>query len=1078
MVLAQDAAQRNQGSARAAQRSQQASAQSSDNKKSKQQTDEDKRLKELESQRAKYQSKLSSLGKGTVGRNNSFSAMSHPEYVAAYNKFRNTSDPNVKAQASAQMQSVQAQLAVGQTRQSLALNIQRTEREMAKVEAGRKAAAQQALKKADYEKIARTRIESSRTATEQRSNIYDFRDTDYVKNTFGVIASPNYQKAKAIYDRDGGSGGALNRAATADKQSFVTGVSATTAFNAIQKDYQTEKNVRKRQSAGLQAQGSAQIASASRTELARLGGGTLVSANINQNRAPKAPGVAAKAQDFPLSFQRAPQQAAISNDSVKNFAAIADPNASGFGKSKVQAVVPPMRNDQSIRSRINPMLIPQAQRSDIGYSPAGLPIQGPSRQGVKYSVKDSKGKVRTFNSLEAAEKFSKRLPRNVVAPIGSIESNYLNYSVKTPEGTKRFATEKQAADFISQREKTPNLQGTSRTQYGISKFLDRAAQYKSDNPIVNTAFVGLIAQPLGAVRSIVEGVNVADNVGRTILPKYTGIGKVNTDPIPIHRTGDETILPVAITDTGVGLKSPGQIGRDTIDYSKRYSVPDLIGGAAVTYVPIAAGIKTVGTAAGKLIVRKTSPKLVSVATRESKPTRTLVKSPRVISARKPYQVSGDELLGRVKSSQQSISGTTRLTPNKNVRLDPNYRPSNPTLTTGYFPKDNVVGKITLSKGFVPGKAERIAKPLQQKPVQPDPYYKPAGRANEIDVSGSSLDASFTSTRISTTSVGKVISTKPPSRFTSTRISFMSLGRPPKSSIPQAAKTPERISRKPFRLSDVSKGTGGTRGTVRRFSDPKVEKGDRLVGSGGSLQITKQKPVLKKKSAFTSTRVSLSTTQSPSRVTMASIPRMAPARTATVTKQATGAKTTQSSAQSITAKQGAVQESAAANQAAITGQVSRTGQAARSGQGTKSSARSSVSFKPMSALKPAVKTGSILATGSAQAFASPSSQKPKLSSRQAFKAASPQRQSARLAQPSTPPRKKKVVPVLPFLDDDKKKKKRGSSRQKRPNDFLGNTRLDSIEGLFRRSDVIHGDRAISKQVRKDRKSGFKTRQRIF
>ena len=76
------------------------------------------------------------------------------------------------------------------------------------------------------------------------------------------------------------------------------------------------------------------------------------------------------------------------------------------------------------------------------------------------------------------------------------------------------------------------------------------------------------------------------------------------------------------------------------------------------------------------------------------------------------------------------------------------------------------------------------------------------------------------------------------------------------------------------------------------------------------------------------------------------------------------------------------------------------------------------------------------------------------------------------QVTIPPPPRRVPPpiILPFSDKNKKKKS-GTSKQ---NDFLGNTKLDSIEGLFRRSTIIHGDKRISKQVKKDKRAKFKER----
>ena len=62
------------------------------------------------------------------------------------------------------------------------------------------------------------------------------------------------------------------------------------------------------------------------------------------------------------------------------------------------------------------------------------------------------------------------------------------------------------------------------------------------------------------------------------------------------------------------------------------------------------------------------------------------------------------------------------------------------------------------------------------------------------------------------------------------------------------------------------------------------------------------------------------------------------------------------------------------------------------------------------------------------------------------------------------------PVL--LIDNKNTTKKKKDKVKDPHDFLGNTKLNDIEGLFKRETVIHGDRHTIKQIKKDKKRGFK------
>ena len=76
-------------------------------------------------------------------------------------------------------------------------------------------------------------------------------------------------------------------------------------------------------------------------------------------------------------------------------------------------------------------------------------------------------------------------------------------------------------------------------------------------------------------------------------------------------------------------------------------------------------------------------------------------------------------------------------------------------------------------------------------------------------------------------------------------------------------------------------------------------------------------------------------------------------------------------------------------------------------------------------------------------------------------------------PRDPPRPPRRVGILPPIIL-KNKESFAKKKKDKQNDFLGNTKLDSIEGLFRRSTIIHGDKRISKQVKKDKRAKFKER----
>jgi len=67
--------------------------------------------------------------------------------------------------------------------------------------------------------------------------------------------------------------------------------------------------------------------------------------------------------------------------------------------------------------------------------------------------------------------------------------------------------------------------------------------------------------------------------------------------------------------------------------------------------------------------------------------------------------------------------------------------------------------------------------------------------------------------------------------------------------------------------------------------------------------------------------------------------------------------------------------------------------------------------------------------------------------------------------------RRLVPIVVLPKNTERKSHGPKTRQ---NDFLGNTRLGNIEGLFRRNEVSHGDEFITKQIKKDNKAKFKGR----
>ncbi len=942
--------------------------------------------------------------------------------------------------------------------------------------------------KKKYETDKKKAEEKAKAEAEQKKQVksdYDTRRVEYIHQL---------QRTPGITSRK------LNLAVH-EWEARERGISKADFQKIVARDLANEKRARS-QSAGLRASGNAQIKSANQAELKRLGatetsGPVKVSATLKTDRVPTAEGTAAKAQDFPESFQYKPQ-VKKTNSPAENFAAIADPNASGFREpTKPQAPIPPQKKGESIRNQIAPILIPLKQRSDVGYAPDGKPVQGaPQRQG-DFQVGD-KNFTYASQALEYAEMQSRK---NFITPASLTEYSKL-FTTTYTVGNKEFATKKEAQRYIETQNDNPKLTPTSQAQFEISKFLDKASQWKSGNPIIDTSYSTVIGYPLGTTRSIVEGVNVLDNIGKTVLPKYTGIGSVETDPIPIQRTGDEVLLPIAIEESGVRGKILGEIRNDSIEYAKKYSVGDLMGGAISTYVPIGMGVKTVGVAAGKLIVRKTAPKLVGVATRGSTPL--VIKKPVIIQPRKPV-IGKDVLYKNISTRQKGISG--------NPKLSPTYTPDpSPNIGTGVIPKENIIGRIEFSKGFIPNKPSRPFTPLDtKKPVAPDPYYKPARRANEIDYTDN-FQIGFERTNIN---LGYGVVKTPPKTFKTRLVkedpnyqpSIMSQFSESKIRLGTGqAKIPKikgettyadlqfrrfqtsativgKIKLSPGFLPSKVKPSVKTfkkldfqnpwRVKTRKFDEPKIDKGDKLVGKDGSVQIVKTKDEFIKLKKPKKTPLDIinkpeSTAETPKAISARPIVILAkPAGRLPIKKR--------KPMESRTAQQQIYQEPEyqRTNLPQRTGGIISAKTSARiiSKTAPKISPRSNVRIIPRISQKQPQK----IAQSNKLKNTSPNPVRPKLRSRPIFKTRQPQR--TRLTEvPKDPLRKRAVAAVLPPIDDRKEKKRKKKSDQF---DFLGNTRLGNIEGLFRRSEIMTGDKKIVKQIRKDKKAGFKERGvRIF
>jgi hypothetical protein len=110
----------------------------------------------------------------------------------------------------------------------------------------------------------------------------------------------------------------------------------------------------------------------------------------------------------------------------------------------------------------------------------------------------------------------------------------------------------------------------------------------------------------------------------------------------------------------------------------------------------------------------------------------------------------------------------------------------------------------------------------------------------------------------------------------------------------------------------------------------------------------------------------------------------------------------------------------------------------------------------------------------QALKSPTPQKPK--ARQLARPKSLRKPKARLAfkAPNTPPLRQRIPPaVLPPIDIQKKKEKKKDSKKRKRVDFIGNVKLDDIQGIIKRETIITGDKKVRRAERKGKKTKFRS-----
>jgi hypothetical protein len=183
-----------------------------------------------------------------------------------------------------------------------------------------------------------------------------------------------------------------------------------------------------------------------------------------------------------------------------------------------------------------------------------------------------------------------------------VDTSGTNYTV---DG-KVFPNEKEAQNYIDTKAANPTLTPTGDALFGLSKLLDKAAQYKTGNKLVDISYQRFLGGTIEGARIGVEMSSSISNLLEHEVPKLTGVNmpwikdRNALDPIPVKMTGDEASLPVTFDDKGnqmllgARLKTGEEYTTGFTDYAKKYGVDAAITGAATVWVPTAMAVERAG----------------------------------------------------------------------------------------------------------------------------------------------------------------------------------------------------------------------------------------------------------------------------------------------------------------------------------------------------------------------------------------------------------------------------------------------------------------------------------------------------
>ena len=845
------------------------------------------------------------------------------------------------------------------------------------------------------------------------------------------------------------------------------------------------------------------------------------------------------------------------------------------------------------RQRVDSIVIPTQATTQATES-----VQGPLFVTTQYQVTTADGKVRTFNSLESAEKFSQRMAvtqYEVNVPT-SVPTMYGAITVQEPI---LFESKEEAQAFIDNRQANlPYTQGAKilpleQTYSGYDQFAKESYKRAEQHQGKESSWI----YEGGAAWTSFGGdmLNLA-TIGGDLLDKHVFKREViekqpiTTIPTYYDKGTEKALEGIEITETGItGVPSFNPLDKNNIA-SKWYQgaaaqwekqTPAQNIGQSTVAIPLAIVDVVTAAQAGTSIVRRLGPGITKVATKiASTPTivtkvveasvsvKPKIKNPsyanyNINSLANPDKIDlnfrgADYMESRAPTLDLNSLANRGIIPKppktvKPVEADPYYsnrrkidlnlkdspdymespKPPALNLQSEAFQKDlakqapkgvgnygaeqfrkfqesvspsiNVIGRIKLSEGFVPGKPTRSYTPYKPKPVEADPYYSPEKIDLNLKDSPDYMESKAPALNLQSKSFLKEIKKGTPNyeRAASDFADFQkSLDpKPQKYSnivgtikfsegfIPN--KNPTKVAKKPntdvkeeplFKQDKVNKkkifkdddklagwetkpieGGQATGSTTVQILKPQTKKP--LKTSKKLLQDRQNPtPTARDFTQLESERAVAKSGSSPIKVIP--IPRdptkKKKKKIQTVTT--TGTVTSVESGQVLLPK---------APQQTVSGVIPKlaTSQFSKSKVRQTPKTSNKVVQKPVTMVAQPQKI--VAKIKPLQDQRTPTTPRPrtKLKTKPMFRARPRQAQ----AQPT--PRPNRLVTAAAIIDTPKTSKKTTKkTRTRKRKDFLGNTRTYAIVGLFRREEVIYGDKATAKQLKRDKK--FKENKKII